>query len=261
MQDTMIKAVFLDFDGTVYSHRYDTIPKNTVKALKRLNEKGILTFLCTGRAPIELEWFDLSKINLTGMILSNGQVVFNDKKEIIYEKAIEGKLKEELIRIYNEKRIPIYLATRDEVILNYLADIVVKVQNAVSSNIPQVKPYNDKNFYMASVFVENKEYYDEVMKLQDIAEITYWHQGACDIVPKGVSKTVGIDETLKLYDIDISQTLAIGDGENDIGMLKHCAIGIAMGNSPDYVKEVADYITEDIDDDGLYKALKHFELI
>lgn len=257
----MIKAIFLDFDGTVFSHGTNTIPKNTIKALKLLKQKGILTFLCTGRAPIELEWFDLSMIDLTGMILSNGQVIFNDKNEIIYEKTIEGKLKDELLRIFNEKKIPLYLAGRDDVMLNFSDDFVVKVQTDISSNVPHVKPYNGMNFYMASVFVDNKEKHDEIMSLQDVAEITYWHQGACDVVPKGISKVVGIDEACRLYDIDISETMGIGDGENDVGMLKHCAIGIAMGNSPDFVKEASDYVTDHIDKDGLYKALKHFELI
>ena len=55
--------------------------------------------------------------------------------------------------------------------------------------------------------------------------------------------------------------MGIGDGENDIGMLQHCAIGIAMGNAADNTKKSADYVTDDIDEDGVYNALKHYGLI
>ena len=50
-------------------------------------------------------------------------------------------------------------------------------------------------------------------------------------------------------------------GENDADMLRHCAIGIAMGNSCKEAMEAADYVTEDIDTDGIWLALKHYEII
>ena len=55
--------------------------------------------------------------------------------------------------------------------------------------------------------------------------------------------------------------MAIGDGENDIDMLRFAGIGIAMGNAPSQVKETADYVTDHIDEDGVMRALKHFGLI
>ena len=55
--------------------------------------------------------------------------------------------------------------------------------------------------------------------------------------------------------------MAFGDGHNDIDMLQFVGIGVAMGNSSDDVKKEADYITDDIDCDGLYKALKEYKVI
>ena len=55
--------------------------------------------------------------------------------------------------------------------------------------------------------------------------------------------------------------MSFGDGGNDISMLRHAAIGVAMGNAKEEVKQVADYVTASIDDDGIAKALKHFGII
>ena len=70
-----------------------------------------------------------------------------------------------------------------------------------------------------------------------------------------------MDKIIEYYGINISETMAFGDGGNDITMIEHAAIGVAMGNANEGVKEVADYITDDVDNNGIYNALKHFSII
>lgn len=55
--------------------------------------------------------------------------------------------------------------------------------------------------------------------------------------------------------------MAFGDGVNDIEMLEYVSIGVAMGNAREETKKVADYITDDVDNDGILKALEHFKLL
>ena len=257
----MIKAVFLDFDGTVFSHHSVSIPASTYEAVRKLRENGIKVFLCTGRAFAEFYDFDLTDFKLDGRILSNGQMVFDENDELIYEQSIQGELKGRVISLFKEKRFPMYMVTRDDIFLNGVNDTVLAVQDAVSSGIPRIKEYEGEDIYMASAFFNCEEDIRTIYELQDLAEITWWHVGAVDIVPKGISKANGIDQVCKRYGILQSETMGIGDGENDIGMLKHCAIGIAMGNATENTKQIADYVTDDIDEDGVYNALKHYGLI
>ena len=63
------------------------------------------------------------------------------------------------------------------------------------------------------------------------------------------------------FGIRLEETMAIGDGGNDIGMIRHAAIGVAMGNATDAVKQHADYVTSSVDEDGIANALKHFSII
>ena len=257
----MIKAIFLDFDGTLYTHTDERILPSTIEAIKKLREKGIKVFICTGRSKIELTWFNLSGLEFDGFIYNNGQVVFDNKDTLIYSNPIKGKLKDIIINLFNEKRLPVMLCDNTDVYINFENEHIRKVQFDVGSELPEIKQYNNEDIVMAAVYFTEDRDKDMLMALKDEAEITYWHQGAVDIVPKGASKSKGIDETIKYFNIKLEETMAVGDGDNDREMIKHCGIGIAMGNSQDSVKEVADYITDHIDKDGLAKAFKHYNLI
>ena len=90
---------------------------------------------------------------------------------------------------------------------------------------------------------------------------THWNPGFADVNMRGCGKQLGIDCLLQYYGIRLGETLAFGDGGNDISMLRHVAIGVAMGNASDEVKRVADYITNSVDDNGIWNALKCFCII
>jgi Cof subfamily protein (haloacid dehalogenase superfamily) len=99
------------------------------------------------------------------------------------------------------------------------------------------------------------------MKFLPRCESTRWTSLFTDVVPMGISKRVGIDKMLEHFQIGLDECMAFGDGGNDIQMLSHVGIGIAMGNASDEVKKYADYITDSVDEDGVFKALKHFNVI
>ena len=114
-------------------------------------------------------------------------------------------------------------------------------------------------FINVCVFDNDEE--KELMKVMPHCISARWHPLFCDVSPIGGTKQNGIDKFLEHYHIDLSETMAFGDGGNDIQMLNHVAVAIAMGNANDDVKEIADYVTDDVDNDGITKALRHFGLL
>jgi len=86
-------------------------------------------------------------------------------------------------------------------------------------------------------------------------------ENVVEFVPKGTSKATGIKWLCNHLDIPLDETYAIGDSVNDLEMLESVGHGIAMGNSMPPVKEIAEYVTSDISDDGVKNALKHYGLI
>lgn len=255
-----IKAVFIDFDGTLYSHSTKMIPSSAIEAVNALREKGIKVYLCTGRAPIELKWFDLQGLKLDGFVYNNGQLVIDDNDEIIFKQPLEGTIKDILVKIFNDKLLPIYFATLDDIYLNYDDGRVTACQKKVGSEVPHIGKYNGETIYMCSAFVNSEDEINQY-NIREYGEVTYWQEGAVDICPKNVSKVTGMKAVLDKEGISFGEVMGIGDGHNDIEMLKMCGVGICMDNGKDEVKNISDYVTTDIDEDGLYNACKHYGLI
>lgn len=255
-----IKAVFIDFDGTLFSHSTDTIPDSALEAIDALRAKGIKVFLCSGRAPIELTWFDLKGLKLDGYVYNNGQLVIDDKDNIIFTQPLDGEIKNILVRIFNEKLLPVYFATIDDIYLNYDDGRVTECQRKVGSEVPHLGTYKGEEIYMCSAFVDSEDELNEY-HIRDYGEVTYWQEGAVDICPKNVSKVTGMRAILQKENITFDEVMGIGDGHNDIEMLKACGVGVCMGNGKDDVKKISDFVTTDIDEDGLLNACKHYGLI
>lgn len=85
-----------------------------------------------------------------------------------------------------------------------------------------------------------------------------WNPAFADVNIRGNNKSTGIDKILARYDIPLSETMSFGDGGNDIPMLCHTGIGIAMGNASDQVKQAADYVTDAVDYDGICQRTAAF---
>jgi hydroxymethylpyrimidine pyrophosphatase-like HAD family hydrolase len=88
-----------------------------------------------------------------------------------------------------------------------------------------------------------------------------WHPEFTDITACGADKGKGILAMARHEGFDPSRTIAFGDGGNDISMIRQAGIGIAMGNAIDELKRQADYVTTSVDDDGIRRALRHFQVI
>ena len=77
-----------------------------------------------------------------------------------------------------------------------------------------------------------------------------------DIAAEGVTKASGLESLRRERGFGIRETVAVGDGRNDIEMLAWAGRGVAMGQAPDEVKAVADEITAHVDEDGLAMVLQ-----
>ena len=254
----MIKAIFFDMDGTLFSHKAGKIPSSATNALWKLKENGIKIVVTTGRHFVELEELSVLDFPFDAYITVNGQICLDEKKEAFFLNPILGKDKEKLVKIFQEKQIPVIINARNGIYMNCVNEDVRKTQEDVCSAIPPILEYDNEEIFMASIF--RREENESDIHIFENLNITRWNKRAVDVVPIGSGKTRGIEAFLEKYDISKEENMAFGDGENDMGMIKFANIGVAMGNAKPKVQSVADYVADDIDNDGVAKALKYFGL-
>jgi Cof subfamily protein (haloacid dehalogenase superfamily) len=256
------KIVFFDIDGTLIDHHTNEIPSSTIDAIDQLHKNGVLVGIATGRAPKILNGIN-EKINADLLVTINGQfVLYHD--EVIFDEPHNLDTLVDIFRIASENNIPYGGASDD---YSFVSDLNhPRIQQALNQhNLPN--PHDGDNgewmnhhIYQGWVFARE----EEMHLFEGIHDDVYyirWAPAANDIHVKVASKAHGIKEVIKKLDIPMENVYALGDGLNDYQMIDEVGFGIAMGNAHEDIKEIADYVTDDVDKDGVYKALKHFNLI
>lgn len=237
------------------------VPESTVKAIELVREKDIKLFIATGRHLMAIN--NLGSLQFDGYVTLNGSYCFAGKDEVIYKHAIPQEDLEALLS-YQEKveDFPCIFVQESAMYLNYKNDTVAEVLNLLNFPEPPQRPLREVTgdvFQLISFFDEGQE--ERIMKIIPGCASTRWSPLFTDVVPPGGSKRIGIQKVLEYYGLSVDEIMAFGDGGNDLEMLSFAGTGIAMGNAEDEVKEVADYVTDSVDDDGIFNALKHFGLI
>lgn len=255
-----MKAAFFDVDGTLLSHVSKSVPRSTREALQKLRTAGIRCIVATGRQIQEMEKLPMQDLSFDGYITLNGQLILDGEKQPLHGTPIRGRVKEYLLTLFAEHTIPILMVERERVFLNFVDDRVIRVQEAISSPIPPLGVYEGGEIYQACAYLADGDERVLAPIAQDCV-MTRWSLGGVDIIAKGGGKITGIKRYLEENGIAPEEIIAFGDGENDMQMLQFAGIGVAMGNADEEVKRCADYVTTDIDEDGIALALKHFDLI
>ena len=250
----MKKIVFLDVDGTLIPEGGNAPLKSTRDSIKKLQSQDIGVALCTGRHPTEIKTLGLLDIPYDGFVLLNGQLCLDKNMNKLYSNPIYGRDKEEILEIFDKMEVPVVIVEEKRLYLNFVNDRVVKAQADVASLPHETGKYHGADILMSTIFD------DGIFKFTSL-RTGRWHKYAIDIYPTTGGKVNGIKHFIRHFEMDMADVVAFGDAENDIDMIKTAGIGVAMGNAYPETKEVADYVTDDSDKDGIEKGLKHLGLI
>ena len=256
----MIKAIFFDIDGTLLSTRDNIISTSTRSCLKQLRQNDIKTIIATGRHKIDLTKLPVKDIKFDGYLTLNGQLILDESLRVYTGTPINEQEMEIVASIFQAKRIPFMLINKDSRYMNYVDNTTKEILESQHMDIPTISEYQGENIYQAIAYV-TKEKQDLLNNILDECAITSWHPAGIDIIPIDGGKAKGIEKYIESNNIKIEETMAFGDGDNDAEMLKYVGVGVAMGNASEKAKAASDYITDNIDNNGIEKALRHFGLI
>lgn len=257
----MIRAVFFDIDGTLVSFQTHQIPESTWYALTLLKKKGILLFIATGRAKDGL--VVLNDFPFDGYITLNGQYDFLRDGTIVYQNTIRKEDLKILLDYLEAHPVPCGFVRKNDKVFNFRNRLVDEV-HAITHNdnhpAGDISHIEEDDIYQVMCFVTPEEE-RTLMKALPGCTSARWYPTFCDISPKGGTKVKGMDVFARQFHFTMEETMAIGDGGNDVEMLEHAGVSVAMGNGDKKIKEIADYVTADADHDGIWQAFRHEKLI
>lgn len=257
------KIIFFDVDSTLYSHKTNSIPHSAIEGIRLAKENGYLIGLATGRSKLltsSLGIFD--HIDFDYFVTINGTLVLDKNDNIIFSLPCNKDAINKIIEITNNNKLNIVFINKDDYYLLNDEDKRSHLgYDPLHIKVPPKKPYLEEDIYQINLFCED-EYLEEFIKETGrFLSYSKLDNYGYDVYAKDQTKATGIKHLIEYLGIDIKDTYAFGDGHNDKEMIEYCGTGIAMGNAIEKVKQASDYITDDIDNDGIFKALKHFNII
>lgn len=261
----MKSAVFLDLDGTLWEA--EAIPASALEAIQKAQNAGHLVFANTGRARSTGQP-PLEKIGLDGGVYSAGTEIVLDGRRLFFRPlgleaaaAIRERLDTLDIGYAAEGSHQTFANEKDKA---YLRDHIGA--NRVSSvflELPDPSTMNDKDLAQImkfSIQMPDLTPIADLMERYDLEftpfAITMDGMMTGELTRRELTKATALETVRSLLDEPI-RTVAIGDSENDIPMLSAADLSIAMGNGTRRAKEAADWVTSDINDNGLYNAFEH----
>ncbi len=259
-------VLFFDIDGTLWNYKNE-INEKTIEAIRTARKNGHKCFINTGRARAFVTNKKLLDIGFDGIVTACGTMI-EYEGDVIYNRLIpmdEAIKTITTVREYGFKPIlegpeHLYLELSDFQGDMY-GDKVIREMGDKLRGIDECwgKWEIQKLSCATQVPLEKRdECFD---KLSDLYDYMIHSDTVVEMVPKGFNKGVGIEKVCELLGEDIANTFAFGDSINDKEMLLAAGVGVGMGGTYHDLSEYADYITASLDDDGIWKAMKHFELI
>lgn len=269
-ESSMIRALFFDIDDTLIARKSSRVNDSALQGIIECKKKGLKIIVATGRGYYLMQPDIKERVPYDYMITVNGCCINDYQGKVIKIYPMDADDCEHLISVCLERdyifgfkfddSLQVY-NHYDEFTSRYCSGGVLK--EWIDDNTI------DRNYHLTHglplgcfVYSPNSEFRLLEPEFPELKFVTAVKAaGSNECFSRNVNKGKTIQYLVDSLGITLDECMAFGDSDNDIEMIRMCGIGVAMGNSAEELKNVADYITTDINDDGIYNALKHFELI
>lgn len=269
-----MKVVFLDVDGTLVNYEGE-VPASAVEAVRECRRRGNRVYLTTGRSKAEV-YPSLWDIGLDGMIGGNGMYI-EDAGVVLRDLVMERADVVRAVDWMRERDLGFYLESKNGLFAN---------ENFISKAAGMFDGDSEENrgrlrAMMPDMIYSETLYRDDVAKISVCLEPGVLEEARAEFGGKlgvgswsasggrhefgeltvaGMDKVNAIEALLEHLGVDRADTIAFGDAENDLQMVRFCGVGVAMGNAVEELKAVSDDITDHVAADGLWKAFVKYGL-
>lgn len=267
-----IKLIALDLDGTVIKNDHDVSTEDE-QAVKAAVKAGIYVTIATGRSYYSAKtWADRFNINAPVISCNGGRI--RGEKDILFSKALEKDKLKEILAASKHVKGRRYLFAKDRIYCTpegknekffikngyykTVGNLIIVCDNE-NALLKEAGDATNKLLIIADDENEHKKLLESVKDIKDCEKVV-GDVNNIEVTAKGITKAAALLHLAKTLGIKQEETMAIGDSENDIKIIKAAGIGAAMGNAMDIVKEAADIVLPGIDENGVAYAIKKFVL-
>lgn len=276
------KIIFLDLDGTLV-HPDAKISQKNKEAILKAKQNGHLVYICTGRNLCGIDE-ELKNMNFDGIISSAGGYIEVENK-VLYQSYIEKSMITRIREVFEKNNIVYTLEASEcsyateELTKLFVLGKDVKVMNSEMQrlcneakkafNMRPLENYEQEQIgiHKVSFVATNKEQLVEPKKVLEkdfafvVHDIFSKETINGEIIDRNTNKATAIYKVLALLNRSIEDTIGFGDSMNDYEMIEAVAIGVAMKNAPQQLKEIAQYVCKDVKEDAIYHEFKRLQLI
>lgn len=281
MNKLNIKTIALDLDGTLLDNNHKIQPK-TKEALIKLHNEGVKIILASGRPVLAMlkyaKELDLDKNN--GIIISNNGAIAYDvaNDKLIFETPLSNELVYEVLDYIEGKEIYPMINKDEYMYVENVYKGVVDTGHLGKGRINVIEWEARNGGFLLQEVKSLKNFVDfNINKILTIMEPSYLEDSKEEITQKFNNKlyvaqtspffleymSLGVSKANALEKLGINkeELMSFGDSSNDKEMVEYAKYGVAMGNGKQEVKDAAVHVTDDNNNEGIFKALKHFGLI
>lgn len=279
----MGKLIFLDVDGTLVDY-HNRIPQSAIQAIRQARANGHLVYVCTGRSRAEMQP-ELWEIGLDGMIGGNGSYL-EHQGEVVMHQLLSKEDSHAVVDWLHQRGLAFFLESNNglfasehfrerarETMKIYAMQKGKTVEEVKNQEVDDVMHgmvfggnlYREDLNKISFVLDRYQDHLDSKKAFPNLQANTWGGRGETalfgDLGVKDITKAHAIEVLLDYLKADKKDTIAFGDAKIDIPMLDFCAVGVAMGNGGSEILAMADLITADVEEDGLYKAFDKLGLL
>ncbi|ORX84367.1 hypothetical protein BCR32DRAFT_325944 [Anaeromyces robustus] len=268
---TKYRIVALDMDGTLLTSKKIVHP-DTLHDINEATEKGIHVVYCSGRAPIEMKDYTDNISAMRYGICMSGALVYDFKeKKVIHSRAISNKHFKKIIQVAKIDDGMVHFLTENESIvrndqITHMKDFNMEVYQpmfeAIARTVPDMMAEAEKHDSISKIniyFHSTKARKEAYEKLKDLPlSFAYSEKTSLEMTAPNVTKANGLSELASYLNIPMTETLGIGDGDNDRSFLNVVGLSVAMNNANEDIKAICKVITDDNDHNGTGKAIRKY---
>jgi len=261
------KLLALDMDGTVLNNKKE-ISEKTMAAIRRAMELGVIVTIATGRSWQSLEPYQalLALLPHPLIVFNGGMVLSPDGEEVFYQQNLSPEAALEVIGVGQTYGVTQYIWSNGTLHADGVMERIkrdtgeVGVGHLMLEDAEALAREGISKVLWSAEVDQIGAYQRALPAVLQARDMHYFTSGAqyLEFVDHRVSKGAALARFAAHFGIKPEEVIAVGDGMNDVTMLEYAGLGVAMGNAPEALKQVADFVTLTNEEDGVAHVIEQF---